>query len=179
MEERKNQIRLSCSNTIKSTWKFSLAKPRKAGQHSVSPQFFKSVQKMLRKNIKFACAECKSTAVPKTACISHLEGQYREAGKEKVFPILPQTQNRTSLLFDKCNPLFQTQLIWSCKFCMNTCRTCKPAIHPGKEQHYTHSLLVHLSLNIRVGDGSAPRDTQVHIDSQIYFGPHQKIDLVM
>lgn len=53
---------------------------------------------MLHKSIRSACTEFKSTALPRTDCISHLERQYREAGEGRVFPILPQTErNKTAL----------------------------------------------------------------------------------
>lgn len=131
-------------------------------------------QKMLHKSIRSACTECKSTALPRTDCILHLERQEREAGEGRVFPILPQTQNRTRLLFNTCNPPFQTQLKWSCKFCMDTCSMCKPAIPQGKEQHYTHPLPGHLHLHTRVGNSSKAREKHIWVESQIYWAHGNK-----
>lgn len=85
----KNQIRVGCSNTTKSTWKFSLAEPRKAGQHSVFSWFFSwciLTKWCCIKPSNLHVLKARVQALLKTAYMSHLEGQWREVGK--VFPHL-------------------------------------------------------------------------------------------
>lgn len=133
---------------------------------------------MLHKSIRSACTEFKSTALPRTDCISHLERQYREAGEGRVFPILPQTeQNKTALHYVQST--FSDTAKVKLQFCTNTCSMCKPAICPGKDQHYTHLLPVHLDLNTRAGNGSEARDNHLQIESQIYLSPWQQKERVM